>query len=115
MAASWRCHWSRALPTSGTPPFEPPSSLPSSAPSWTRFSTPKGAHGFGRDQAALDARLAGRAIPEFLQRGMIVGTPGEVRDQVATLEAAGVQRVMLQWLDLDDVEGIADLGQALIN
>jgi F420-dependent oxidoreductase-like protein len=70
---------------------------------------------FGRDQAALDARLAGRAIPEFLQRGMIVGTPGGVRDQAAALEAAGVQRVMLQWLDLDDVEGIAGLGRALIN
>jgi hypothetical protein len=26
---------------------------------------------------------------------------------------AGVHRVMLQWLDLDDVEGLRDLAQAL--
>ena len=45
---------------------------------------------FGRDQARLDARLAGRVIPEMLQRGMIVGTPNEVREQIARLDEAGV-------------------------
>jgi F420-dependent oxidoreductase-like protein len=69
---------------------------------------------FGRDQAELEARLAGRAVPEVLQRGMIAGTPGQVRDQIAALEAVGVQRVMLQWLDLDDTQGMADLGRALV-
>lgn len=36
-----------------------------------------------------------------------------VREQVAELAEAGVQRVMLQWLALDDVAGIARIGKAL--
>jgi F420-dependent oxidoreductase-like protein len=68
---------------------------------------------FGRNQAELDAHLAGRAVPEVLQRGLVVGTPNQVREQVATLESAGVQRLMLQWLDLDNLAGIEALAKAL--
>ena len=68
---------------------------------------------FGRTDAELQARLAQRAMPEPLRHAAIIGTPSQVRDRVAELEASGVQRVMLQWLDLDDTAAIAALGQAL--
>ena len=38
----------------------------------------------------------------------------EVREQLAELEKAGVQRVMLQWLDLDDLDGLSALAKAIL-
>jgi F420-dependent oxidoreductase-like protein len=37
----------------------------------------------------------------------------KLREQVAACDAAGVQRLMLQWLDMDNLKGITDLGRAL--
>jgi alkanesulfonate monooxygenase SsuD/methylene tetrahydromethanopterin reductase-like flavin-dependent oxidoreductase (luciferase family) len=51
---------------------------------------------------------------ELRQRGIVVGTPDEYRDQLAEYAAAGVQRIMLQWLDLDDLEGLEALALELI-
>jgi F420-dependent oxidoreductase-like protein len=68
---------------------------------------------FGRTPAEVEARLGGRPADELRQRGAIVGTPEQIRDQLAELEAAGVQRVMLQWLDLDDFEGMTALGKSV--
>ena len=39
---------------------------------------------------------------------------GKVREQVATYAEAGAQRLMLQWLALDDLDGIRALARALI-
>lgn len=70
---------------------------------------------FGRDQAELDARLAQRPIPEFLRRAMLAVTPEMISERIAALEAVGVQRVILNWMDdYDDVEGMAALGKAVI-
>jgi hypothetical protein len=43
----------------------------------------------------------------------VVGTPAELRIQLADLASHGVQRVMLQWLDLDDIGGIETLAHVL--
>jgi F420-dependent oxidoreductase-like protein len=70
---------------------------------------------FARDQRELDAKLAARPVPDFLQRATLSVTPESLRKRLAGLEAAGVQRIMLNWRDdYDDVEGIAALGQAVI-
>jgi alkanesulfonate monooxygenase SsuD/methylene tetrahydromethanopterin reductase-like flavin-dependent oxidoreductase (luciferase family) len=37
---------------------------------------------------------------------MKVGTPGDIIDQIGELESAGIQRVMLQWLDLEDLANL---------
>jgi F420-dependent oxidoreductase-like protein len=56
----------------------------------------------------------GKLSPEELrERGLVAGGPDEVRAQLEKMTEAGLQRVMLQWLDLDDVEGLHDLAQAL--
>jgi F420-dependent oxidoreductase-like protein len=68
---------------------------------------------YGRDQADLDARLAANPVPEFMRRGTLIGTASQIKDAVAALGAAGVQRVILNWRDdYDDVQGMAALGKA---
>jgi alkanesulfonate monooxygenase SsuD/methylene tetrahydromethanopterin reductase-like flavin-dependent oxidoreductase (luciferase family) len=59
----------------------------------------------------LNRVLEGRDAEELREEGIIVGTGPEVGEQLDRLEAAGVERVMLQWLALDDrdrLEGLAD-------
>jgi alkanesulfonate monooxygenase SsuD/methylene tetrahydromethanopterin reductase-like flavin-dependent oxidoreductase (luciferase family) len=70
---------------------------------------------FAEDQAALDRKIEarGRPLAALRERGMIVATPKEVAAQLEELSAAGVQRVMLQWLDLDDLHGLEALAGAV--
>jgi alkanesulfonate monooxygenase SsuD/methylene tetrahydromethanopterin reductase-like flavin-dependent oxidoreductase (luciferase family) len=63
----------------------------------------------------VDLRTKNRRTPDELRKkGVVVGVAEEVQQQLAALEAAGVQRVMLQWLDMDDVEGIEALAKAAL-
>ncbi len=69
---------------------------------------------YGRDQADLDARLERNPMPDFFRANTLIGTPDRIRDHVAALADAGVQRVILNWRDdYDDIEGMAALGRAL--
>jgi F420-dependent oxidoreductase-like protein len=73
---------------------------------------------FGRDRAEVErkveARTQGKRTADDLRRhGVVVGAPAEFRQQLAVLEQAGVQRVMLQWLDLDDLDGLEALAIAI--
>jgi F420-dependent oxidoreductase-like protein len=62
------------------------------------------------------ARTQGKRSAQDLRRhGVVVGTPAEFREQLAALEQAGVQRVMLQWLDLDDLAGLEGLAKATLS
>jgi len=52
------------------------------------------------------------AVPEVLrQRHWLVGTPDEVAGQVDAWSAVGVERVMLQWYNLDDLDGLSLLAR----
>jgi alkanesulfonate monooxygenase SsuD/methylene tetrahydromethanopterin reductase-like flavin-dependent oxidoreductase (luciferase family) len=51
-----------------------------------------------------------REAPE----GWIVGTADRVVEQLEALEDAGVERVMLQHLDHEDLEAVRLLGEAVI-
>jgi F420-dependent oxidoreductase-like protein len=66
-----------------------------------------------RDEAEATRRLAGRDAEALRQRGALIGSPAEIKDQLAALESAGLQRVMLQWLQMDDFEGIEALVKSL--
>ncbi len=83
------------------------------APADVRRSLMTGVH-FGRDQAELRRVLGDRDAAKLRTSGHIVGTATECADQLAGLVEAGVQRVMLQWLDLDDVDRLEALGLALV-
>lgn len=71
---------------------------------------------FGRDEAEVAHKLAGRklSVAEMHERGAAAGTAGRVRDQFAAWSEAGVQRVMLQWLDLDDLAGLEAFAAAVL-
>jgi len=72
---------------------------------------------FGRDAADLAARAARRGTTADKLRAtgkLAVGDGAEMADQLAAWSAAGVQRIMLQWLDLDDLDGIAALAHAVL-
>jgi F420-dependent oxidoreductase-like protein len=66
---------------------------------------------FGTDDSQVAERVMARTKGErtaddLRERGVIVGTPNEMADQLNRLAQAGVQRVMLQWIDLDDIDGL---------
>jgi alkanesulfonate monooxygenase SsuD/methylene tetrahydromethanopterin reductase-like flavin-dependent oxidoreductase (luciferase family) len=72
---------------------------------------------FGAEDRSLKRNLAARgnvSIIDLQQRGIIVGTPNAVIDQISALAQAGVQGIMLQWLDLDDLTGLEALGRSII-
>ncbi len=69
---------------------------------------------FGRNDAEVEAKLEGRDPAELKGKGVVVGTPAQVQEQIHQLELAGVQRLMLQWLDLDDLDGLAALADATL-
>ena len=71
---------------------------------------------FGHTDLALKQKLEarGRTLEEMHQRGMIAGSASVVRVQLQKLEDVGLQRIMLQWLDLDDLAGLEALAKAVL-
>jgi alkanesulfonate monooxygenase SsuD/methylene tetrahydromethanopterin reductase-like flavin-dependent oxidoreductase (luciferase family) len=61
--------------------------------------------------AALAEVRASDAADALRRRHWLVGAVEEVAAQVDAWQAAGVQRVMLQWYNLDDLEGLSLLAQ----
>ena len=60
---------------------------------------------FGRTEAEVDRKLDG--IPrEELADAVIAGAVDEFVDRLGRLSDAGVQRVMLQWLEVDNIDGL---------
>lgn len=71
---------------------------------------------FGRNRVELEGKLAerNRSAADLRQIGLAVGTGNEIVDQLGQWGEAGVQRIMLQWLDLDDLDGLESLAQAVL-
>lgn len=71
---------------------------------------------FGRDQADLErkARSRGRSLGELREGSGVVGTAAEVIDRLGEYAEAGVERIMLQWLETDDLEGLQAMAEAVI-
>jgi F420-dependent oxidoreductase-like protein len=75
---------------------------------------------FGLNQEDLarkvEARTKGKLNEQELrQRGLLVGTAGAFVEQLGQMEQAGVQRVMLQWLELDDLDGLETLANDVLS
>lgn len=69
---------------------------------------------YGKDDAQVAARLNGRNADELKARGLFVGTGAAVADQLSQWQEAGLERVMLQWLDLDDLDGLENLAKDVL-
>ncbi|MBX2999765.1 MAG: TIGR03560 family F420-dependent LLM class oxidoreductase [Caldilineaceae bacterium] len=68
----------------------------------------------GRTDEELAQKLEGRNQERLRERGILVGTPGAIAEQVDILDEAGVERLMIQWLDLDDMDGLEVLANTLL-
>jgi alkanesulfonate monooxygenase SsuD/methylene tetrahydromethanopterin reductase-like flavin-dependent oxidoreductase (luciferase family) len=71
---------------------------------------------YGKDEADLAQKLAARSVTaaELQARGLIVGTGSALVEQIGAWAARGVQRFMLQWLDLDDLAGLENLARDVL-
>jgi F420-dependent oxidoreductase-like protein len=74
---------------------------------------------FGRSEEEVrqkvQARSGGKFSREELRdRGVMIGTGSQIADQLAQLENAGVEQVMLQWLDLDDLHGLEAMAKEIL-
>lgn len=69
---------------------------------------------FGRTDAEVERRLGDRTAEEWRALGAIVGGASEVAEGLGRLEEAGVERVMLQWLETDDVDGLEAMAGAVL-
>jgi alkanesulfonate monooxygenase SsuD/methylene tetrahydromethanopterin reductase-like flavin-dependent oxidoreductase (luciferase family) len=74
---------------------------------------------FGKDENEVRQKVAERTyarftLEEFRQRGAIVGTANQIVDQLGVWAEAGIQRVMLQWLDLDDIDGLTGIATQVL-
>lgn len=71
---------------------------------------------FGKDDIALKEKIFARkrTLEELRQRGIVAGNAAQVNEQLHELEQAGLERIMLQWLDLDDLEGLEALAKAVL-
>ena len=66
------------------------------------------------DDAALGRKFTQATPAELRQRGLVLGIPAAIVDQLGSWHEAGVQRIMLQWLDLDDMAGLETLGTQVL-
>lgn len=71
---------------------------------------------FGKDDAKLSAKLSNvdASVKGLREEGRIVGAPDEVVDQLREVEAAGADRIMLQWLDQEDEQGLRALAESVL-
>ncbi len=68
---------------------------------------------FGRTEAEVDRKLDGVLRGE-LDNAVIAGTADEVVERLGKLSESGVQRVMLQWLEVDDVDGLGAMSGSVL-
>ncbi|MEM7115213.1 MAG: TIGR03560 family F420-dependent LLM class oxidoreductase [Chloroflexota bacterium] len=71
---------------------------------------------FGKTEAEVEAKLAPRNISpaDARARGVAAGPANQIVEQIGEWEAAGVQRIMLQWIDLDDMDGLEALASGVL-
>jgi F420-dependent oxidoreductase-like protein len=68
----------------------------------------------GRTEAEVEAKRQARSWAFWREPGLVAGTGPQLRERLAEFERAGAQQVILQWLDLDDVEGLQTLAEAVL-
>jgi F420-dependent oxidoreductase-like protein len=70
---------------------------------------------FGRTTADVERKLAGQPADELRAKGGgVVGDGPEIAEQLGRLDEVGVERVMLQWLEADDVDGLEAMAGSVL-
>ena len=68
----------------------------------------------GSSDSEAEAKFDGD-VSDARARGVIIGGPERVLDALGKLNEAGVQRVMAQWLDMDDFDGVELLASKVLS
>ena len=74
---------------------------------------------YGKDESEVLEKISARnyarlTLEEFRQRGAMVGTASQLVEQLGRWAGVGVQRIMLQWLDLDDLDGLESIATTVL-
>lgn len=84
---------------------------------------------FGRDVQELERKysgwlqqqpgLEGKSVVEAIKtlqtgRGLLIGTPEMLIEQINAYSNAGVEELMLQWFDMDDIEGLQAFAETVL-
>ncbi|GAB4581514.1 MAG: LLM class F420-dependent oxidoreductase [Anaerolineales bacterium] len=71
---------------------------------------------FGYTDEEVNQRAASRHTTpdEVRARGVVYGTASQIVDQLGKIAEAGIARVMLQWLDLDDLARLEAMAKAVL-
>src|SRR5215204_3064618 len=68
---------------------------------------------FGRTEADVDRKLE-EELQDHLLAAVLAGTTGEIVERLGHLSEAGVQRVMLQWLEVDDLDALEAMAHSVL-
>ncbi len=68
---------------------------------------------YGQDDAQVKQKMQGLSFEQLREKG-VVGTPSQIIDQIGQYAELGIQRVILQWFDLDDIAGIESIARTIL-
>ena len=68
---------------------------------------------FGRTEADVDRKLDGD-WRHHLPAAVLAGTTDEIVERLGRLSEVGVQRVMLQWLEVDDIDALEAMASSVL-
>jgi F420-dependent oxidoreductase-like protein len=68
----------------------------------------------GRNDSELQEKLCEVDVDNLRQRGALIGTPGEIVEAAGRFREAGVQRLMAQWIIMDDIDGLELLASEVL-
>ena len=69
---------------------------------------------YGQNQEHLQKKLNGRNPKEMTQRGIIVGSSEQVTDQLHEYQQTGLDEIMLQWIDLEDMDNLIHFSETVL-
>jgi alkanesulfonate monooxygenase SsuD/methylene tetrahydromethanopterin reductase-like flavin-dependent oxidoreductase (luciferase family) len=69
---------------------------------------------YGRNDAELQTLLGTNTAADLIARGLIVGTANQITDQIGAWVDAGIERFMLQWIELDDIDRMEAMARDIL-
>ncbi len=69
---------------------------------------------FGRSEAEVECKLGGKSREDADSVGMITGSTDDIVSRLGALANAGVRRIMLQYMETDDMESLEEIARTVL-
>lgn len=69
---------------------------------------------YGQNREQLQNKLNGRDAKEMTQRGIIIGSSEQVTERLHEYQRTGLDEIMLQWIDLEDMDGLIHFSETVL-